>query len=141
MDRRPPAGKLRDRGAAAIEFALVLPVLLLVVFGIIDFGRGLNAQITVSQAAREGARLVALGQSSAIVTTRVQAVMGSITPAVTINQGTACPVNAGANVDAVVIVSYTFTFITPVAAFGAMFGGHFGSTMTITGQGEMPCET
>ena len=49
-----------DRGAAAVEFALVVPILLLLVFGIIDFGRILNAEIQLSQAAREGVRLQAL---------------------------------------------------------------------------------
>src|SRR5262245_42012772 len=49
-----------DRGAAALEFALVLPVLLIVVFGLIDFGRMLNAQLIASDAAREGARAAAI---------------------------------------------------------------------------------
>ncbi len=51
----------RDRGAAAVEFALVLPMLLIVVFGIIDFGRMLNAKIVLTQAAREGSRAAAVG--------------------------------------------------------------------------------
>jgi glucokinase len=37
-----------------VEFALLLPLVLLMLFGIIDFGRALNAQITITQAAREG---------------------------------------------------------------------------------------
>lgn len=49
-----------DRGAAAVEMALVLPLLLLLVFGIIDFGRIFTAEIQLSQAAREGVRLQAL---------------------------------------------------------------------------------
>ena len=57
----------RDRGASAVEFALVLPLLLLIVFGIIDFGRALNAQITLTQAAREGARLDAVGDDQGSV--------------------------------------------------------------------------
>jgi Flp pilus assembly protein TadG len=44
-----------DRGAAAVEMAIVLPLLLLVVFGVIDFGRAYNARILVTSAAREGA--------------------------------------------------------------------------------------
>ena len=63
MTRRPADGHARDRGSVAVEFALLLPLLLLLVFGIIDFGRALNAQITLTQAAREGARLAALGTS------------------------------------------------------------------------------
>ena len=49
-----------ERGAAAVEMALILPVLLLLVGGIIDFGRAFNAQMTLTQAAREGARMQSL---------------------------------------------------------------------------------
>lgn len=54
------SGPLRDRGAAAVELALVLPLLLLLVFGIIDFSRAYNARITMSEAAAEGARALAV---------------------------------------------------------------------------------
>jgi len=50
-----------DDGAAAVEFALVVPLLLLVVFGIVAFGLLLFAQISATHAAREGARLAAVG--------------------------------------------------------------------------------
>lgn len=53
-----------QRGAAALEFALVVPVLILLVFGIVDFGNVMNAQSVVANAAREGARSAALGASS-----------------------------------------------------------------------------
>ena len=46
----------RERGAAAVEFALVLPVLVLLVLGIIDSGRLFNAQQTLTYAARSGAQ-------------------------------------------------------------------------------------
>lgn len=50
----------RDRGAAAVEFALVLPLLLIMLFAIIDFGWVLTQQLSVSAAAREGARYYAI---------------------------------------------------------------------------------
>ena len=50
-----------ERGAAAVEMALVMPLLILMVMGIIDFGRIFNGEIQLSQAAREGARVAALG--------------------------------------------------------------------------------
>ncbi len=50
-----------DRGAAAVEMAIVLPLLTALVFGIIDFARIFNAEIQLSQAAREGVRLAAIG--------------------------------------------------------------------------------
>ena len=49
--RRP-----RSRGQALVEFAVVLPVFLLILAGVIDFGLGLYSQMTVINAAREGAR-------------------------------------------------------------------------------------
>src|ERR1035441_8138778 len=78
MDRRSTGIAARERGAAAVEFALLLPVLLLLVFGIVDFGRALNAQITLTQAAREGVRLAALGQPN--VVSRTQAAATGISP-------------------------------------------------------------
>lgn len=60
MTRRG-AGRLNDRGAAAVEFAIILPLLLILVGGIIDFGRLFYTEIMVTNAAREGARMVALG--------------------------------------------------------------------------------
>lgn len=137
MRRRPARSAARDRGAAAVEFALLLPVLLLLVFGIIDFGRALNAQITLTQAAREGARLAALGQSNVVSGT--QAAATGLSP-VTVSV-TSCPANAGAGVNAVVGVSYTFSFVTPINAIVGLFGSSVGSAITLTAQGVMPCET
>jgi Flp pilus assembly protein TadG len=58
-------GRPRDEGAAAVEFALVMPLLVLLIFGIIEFGGAYNAYITVTHAAREGARMAAVGQFDA----------------------------------------------------------------------------
>ncbi len=50
-------GRARSlRGAAAVEMALVLPILVLLVFGIVEFGRAYNAKIMLTHAAREGVR-------------------------------------------------------------------------------------
>lgn len=48
------------RGAAAVEFALILPVLAIILFGIINFGFMLSDRQAVSQAAAEGARAAAV---------------------------------------------------------------------------------
>ena len=126
-----------ERGSAAVEFALLLPVLLLIVFGIIDFGRALNAQETLTQAAREGARLAALNQPD--VTGRTQSAATGLSPVgVTV---TPCPVGAGPEVSATVKVSYLFHFVTPIGAVAGLVGGKgLGSPITLTAQGVMPCE-
>lgn len=49
-----------DRGAAAVEFALVVPLLVLLLFGIISYGVMLSFRQTLSQAATEGARAAAV---------------------------------------------------------------------------------
>jgi Flp pilus assembly protein TadG len=50
-----------ERGAALVEFALILPILVMFVFGIIEFGREYSARIQLTSAVREGARAAALG--------------------------------------------------------------------------------
>jgi len=48
-----------QRGQSLTEFALVAPLLFALVFGVYDFGRGMSANVTVTNSAREGARYLA----------------------------------------------------------------------------------
>ena len=141
MNRPPSRGRTtRDRGAVAVEFALVVPVLLLIVFGIIDFGRALNAQIVLTGAAREGVRLAALGESNAAVQAAVTAAAPDLS-GVTATVESNCPPGAGPNANARVEVSYNFSFITPIGAVASLIGGgSLGAPLVLTAQGVMPCE-
>jgi Flp pilus assembly protein TadG len=69
-----------ERGAAAVEFALVMPLLFLLVFGIIEFGFIFNKELGVTHSAREGARVYALNGDAAAAQTFAQAASG-MTPA------------------------------------------------------------
>ncbi|HEY3557484.1 MAG TPA: TadE family protein [Kribbella sp.] len=132
-------GSSADRGATAVEFALLLPLLLLIVMGIIDFGRLLNAQESLIQAAREGARLVALGQPN--VTSRTQAAAGALSP-VGVTVVSACPIGAGSIHDGAVQTSYTFSFTPGFGSIASLIGGNgLGGTVTLSARGVMPCET
>lgn len=62
---RPRSRDRADRGAAAVEFALIMPILLLLVFGIISYGYMLSFRQAISQAAAEGARAAAVAQVAA----------------------------------------------------------------------------
>ena len=53
----------KEKGAAAVEFALLLPVLVLIVFGIIQFGPAFLYTISFTQAAREVVRLAAVEET------------------------------------------------------------------------------
>jgi hypothetical protein len=54
-----------EEGTSVVEFALVAPVLFLVIVGILDLGRAVNAYVTVSNAAREGSHYAILHPTAA----------------------------------------------------------------------------
>ncbi|GAA3228522.1 TadE/TadG family type IV pilus assembly protein [Actinocorallia longicatena] len=58
--RTRAAGARRDGGAAAVEFALLLPLIVALLFGMIDLGVLLNTKITVTEAARQAIRTYVL---------------------------------------------------------------------------------
>lgn len=66
-----------DRGASLVEFGIVAPLLLLLLFGVVEFGLLFGKKLDVSQGAREGARLAAVnyqatdGSTGATQTTEI----------------------------------------------------------------------
>jgi Flp pilus assembly protein TadG len=84
--RRHRARAQRSRGQSLVEFALVLPVFMLLLFGLIDMGRYVYMNSTLSQAAREGARVAAV---EAFWIGRADASCGAI-------GGPVCPANVAA---------------------------------------------
>lgn len=65
-------------GAASVEFALILPLLLALLFGIMEFGFVFKDQLSIQQAAREGARVAAVGRPVAEINSRITSAAGSI---------------------------------------------------------------
>jgi Flp pilus assembly protein TadG len=59
------------RGAVLVEFALVSMVLLVLVFGMVEYGLLISERLSIQQAAREGARSAAIGEVTSNVTTKV----------------------------------------------------------------------
>lgn len=68
LPRRPrvggPRSQKRDRGAALVEFGIVAPMALILLFGIIEFGLLFGQKLDVANGTREVARLVAVNYSS-----------------------------------------------------------------------------
>lgn len=52
-----------NKGQAMVELAIILPILLLIVMGIIEFGFMINSYLTISNISREGARAAIVGNS------------------------------------------------------------------------------
>ncbi len=103
-------GQSGDRGAAAVEFALVLPILVLIICGVVDFGRAYNANLTLTHAAREGARVWALGGTGEETTTAATNAAVGLT--VTSVATTACTFGSATTVT----VTADFSYITPLIA-------------------------
>ncbi|MDH7480265.1 MAG: TadE/TadG family type IV pilus assembly protein, partial [Syntrophomonadaceae bacterium] len=61
-----------ESGQTLVELALLLPVLLLLLLGVVEFGRILMTYLMISHSSREGARLAAVGGSDSAVVQRVQ---------------------------------------------------------------------
>jgi Flp pilus assembly protein TadG len=119
----------RDRGAAAVEFALVLPLLLLIIFGIVDFGRMLNAKILISEAAREGARAAAIAGAGA-ATPRIEMVVQGLPVSVSIS---GCPSTPDPTANATVTITHEFQFVTPLNVIAGF------AEPTLEATGVMPC--
>lgn len=62
------------RGQSMVETALILPIILLILLGILEFGRILSAWMIITHASREGARVSSLGGTTMQVEERVDAV-------------------------------------------------------------------
>jgi Flp pilus assembly protein TadG len=117
-----------ERGAALVEFAFVLPILILFMFGIVEFGRAYNARIELTSAVREGARAVALGNDGVAAT---QTGAPGLNPALTAAQISANSC-AGATppLNATVTATYPFSYTIPLFRSG---------TWTLHATGVMRC--
>lgn len=116
----------RERGAAAVEFALVAILLLTLVFGIAEFGRMWWLQSNLAAAARDGAREMAIKNDQAMAETAVTNVFPDVT-SITITPATGACDTGG---QATVVASYDAPWATEF----------FGSgTINLTGKGVMRC--
>jgi len=150
-----------EAGAVAVEFALIMPLLLLLVFGIIDFGWMINRDMLVDNASRDGARVASLGGTFNQVCTAVKSELSAsgVTVPTTCNltstpttvttikvdcvktTGAACnatssnyDAQAVSGTTAIVTITYNHRWITPLTT------GVFGRTRPIVETSQMVVE-
>ncbi len=134
------ARALRQRsqsGAVAVEFALLLPVLVVLLFGIVQFGITFNRQQGIHAAAREGARVGSLpGTTSAEIEDRVMDALDGVplaaTPTITISPSVGQPCSAGTG-SATVVVEVEATTTLEIPLWGV-------ATVDLQSTGEFRCE-
>lgn len=137
MNRRAPArGRRAEAGEALVEFALVLPILLVLTMGMMDFGRAFFVKSLLDQAAREGCRAAVLTRvpDSALIGDRVTTILGvaGVIPS-EVNV-----VGPAASRLVTVRVSVLFKFVTP--GVFALIGGTMKNTLNMVGESTMRSE-
>jgi Flp pilus assembly protein TadG len=128
-----------ERGASAVEFAIVLPVLFLVVAGIVDFGRYFFFEIQLANAAREGARVAIAYPSppdpSASINARVMAAASGVPGATVVTPIATCSSGVTGYATVVVRAPFNWSVLGPAIR---MVGGTW-STPTAASTGVMRC--
>jgi Flp pilus assembly protein TadG len=152
-------GRARTQdGAVAVEFALIVPLMLMLVFGVIDFGWMLNRDMLIDNVSRDGARVASLGGKFSQVCTSIRTELsnsGIVVPAscnttasptsIKVDcrkaDNTACSATATSydtlavsGSTAVVTITYQYAWVTP------MLSTMMGRTKTIVETTEMVVE-
>ena len=122
----------RERGAAAVEFALIVPLLLLLVLGIAELGRAYQLQTVLSGAARDGVRVMALHNDPAAA--RAAAKASAIGVVLTDAQISVSPSTCAAT-GLTPAGTATVTVVAPMR----FLTGRLGADFTLTGKGTMRC--
>jgi Flp pilus assembly protein TadG len=103
-----------DRGQAVTELALVLPILLLMLLGIVELGRLFHAYLVVQEAARDAVRYVSVAQSDAQVEQVILQNTASLQSAQVTYEITPQPSGRRSGEPVSVTVQYPVQLITPV---------------------------
>lgn len=156
---RRPAKRLSkpERAQSLVEFCLIIPVFLILVFGVIDFGMGLRAYITVAQATREGARFAAIGNPAGAFVSGGSGECNGSTSTTTV--GKVCSTLGGLDLTKIgsvsvtypsgnspgnpvhVSASYNYQYITPLRRLVNFFSaGALGSTISVSSSTDMRLE-
>jgi Flp pilus assembly protein TadG len=111
-----------ESGQALVEFALLLPVLLLLIIGIVEFGRAWNIKQVINDAAREGARKAAVFEPTYTIDSVTNAIKVALAaggvspnaPTVIDVQGFVRPPNSNFPTTVTIKVPYKFVFFGPM---------------------------
>ncbi|MBT2552939.1 TadE/TadG family type IV pilus assembly protein [Arthrobacter sp. ISL-5] len=120
--------KASERGAVAVEFALLAPVLVMLLLGIMEFGRAYNAQASLTNAAREGVRVMAINNSQSDARTAAKNAAGPLNPPLADGNVTFGAASCVVGSQMTVTISYSLSTMTGIAGPFAM-----------TGKGTMLC--
>ncbi len=152
MTRRISKGRpsRRDAGQSLVEFVLALPILLVIIFGIVEFGVAWRTYQVITNVAREGARYGVIGTTTqANVQNRVDSLLQSSglanTPPTAVvtfecngTPGSLCgPGSSGAQETVQIQYQHTFVVLGPVLDLMCFNCGQSYGTVTLTTRSTM----
>jgi Flp pilus assembly protein TadG len=127
-----------------------MPIFLVLVMGIVDFGMGLKSWISITNAAREAARWGAIHCSSGdysnsdveqrAMDTATGLDESMLTAAVDTSAGVSCDDSQVSTQSLIVNVDYEYQMITPLAGMLSIFGGSGFSSITLHSTADMRIE-
>lgn len=145
MEMQPPPGKRfgvfgrlvsgvrnwrkTEAGQSLVEFSLILPVFLVLMFGLVDFGRAFYTWMIVTNAAREGARAGAVQLDTNSINQRIYGSFCNSYPSSCAIDTSRMPAPKldnvqGARGTAVTVdISYNFEYVTPLGPLLQLIGG------------------
>ncbi len=140
-----------DAGQSLMELSLLLPVLLIFVFGIIDFGLGMRSYISLANGVREGARAASIGAPAGSASDcdglTQNTVHGRICSSVTsldldeLSTDVSYPNGFASGNSVVVSADYTHDFVTPLGDIIDFFsGGSFPTAIQLHSSTDMRLE-
>jgi hypothetical protein len=124
------------RGQTLVEFALVIPLVLLIMLGLFDFGRAIAAYNSVSNAARTAARVAIVNQDPDLIQEAAEREAVGIVVTVEIDyldEGNDCSVTLKLGCIVEVRVSHDYVAATPII-------GHLVGPMTLASASQLPIE-
>lgn len=130
-----------ERGASVVEFAIILPLFLLLIGGMVDLGRAFYTEVMLTNAAREGARSAMYSQTPSVTLKRAQDAGGNnpnFTAAVTASCP-ATPTSPPSNAT-VTVTDSNFQWIILGPAMNIItFGSGSALPTTLSGEATMQC--
>jgi Flp pilus assembly protein TadG len=134
-----------DAGQSLVEFSMILPIFLILLFALVDFGRGFYSWMVITNAAREGARAAAVQSDAATVDSKIYGSFCASYPSdcsidTTRMTVTKTNIQGARGGDTSIDISYSFQFVTPIGSMLTLIGGSNISAPTLTAHASMRLE-
>lgn len=107
----------REKGQSLVEFALILPLIVFLLLGVVDFSRIFHSYLTIDHAGREAARAASIGRDDSTIEGVAVSQGSSInltTDQVAVEPPVSPPDKRNSGTDVTITISYPVTFLTPL---------------------------